>query len=188
MAGRLFYVMGPSGVGKDTILNAAKKQLGTSPVVFAHRYITRPAKADGENHIELSREEFQKRLRADSFAINWESHGCQYGIGVEILHWMAQGMSVVVNGSRAHLPKVQEQFSSLQPILITAPDDVLSKRLKDRGREDSAAITKRIEHNATLPVEQIEEISQNKVAVLSNDSTIESAVETFCTICTSQGM
>ena len=188
MAGTLFYVIGPSGVGKDTILNAAKKQLGTSPVVFAHRYITRPAKAGGENHIELTREEFQKRLQADSFAMNWESHGCQYGIGVEIMHWMKQGMSVVVNGSRAHLPEVQEQFPTVQPILITAPDDVLAKRLKARGREDNAAIAKRIEHNATLPTKQIEEISQNNLLILSNDSTIESAVETFCTFCTSQNI
>lgn len=185
MAGTLFYVMGPSGVGKDTILNAAKKQLETSPVAFAHRYITRPSKVDGENHIELSREEFQKRLQADSFAMNWESHGCQYGIGVEILHWMEQGMSVVVNGSRAHLPKVQELFPNMQPILITAPDDVLAMRLKKRGREDSAAIAKRIKHNATLPTEQVEEISQHNVFILSNDSTIESAVETFCAFCTS---
>jgi ribose 1,5-bisphosphokinase len=43
---RLFYVIGASGAGKDTLLRYARVRVGGSGgVVFAHRYITRPAAA-----------------------------------------------------------------------------------------------------------------------------------------------
>jgi ribose 1,5-bisphosphokinase len=49
MAGALVYVMGPSGAGKDSVLGRARAMLSTDlPIVFAHRYITRPADSGGE--------------------------------------------------------------------------------------------------------------------------------------------
>jgi ribose 1,5-bisphosphokinase len=39
--GTLFYLIGPSGAGKDALLAYARDQLaGSSPVLFSHRYIT----------------------------------------------------------------------------------------------------------------------------------------------------
>ena len=53
--GTLFYVVGASGVGKDTLLNFVKSKITVGEkVLFAHRYITRDAFSGGENHIELS--------------------------------------------------------------------------------------------------------------------------------------
>lgn len=44
MVGALVYVMGPSGAGKDSVLNRARAMLSADlPILFAHRYITRPA-------------------------------------------------------------------------------------------------------------------------------------------------
>ena len=43
--GRLIYLIGASGVGKDTFLNEVKNNY---PKIFvAHRYITRPCFGDG---------------------------------------------------------------------------------------------------------------------------------------------
>ena len=54
--GTLFYVVGASGAGKDSLLAYARAALGGgTPVFFAHRYITRPAEAGGENHVALSK-------------------------------------------------------------------------------------------------------------------------------------
>src|SRR4051812_46339588 len=102
---QLFYIIGASGVGKESLINYARTTInGSLPILFAHRYITRPAQAGNENHIALSTEEFQSRLAGNLFALHWESHGQSYGIGVEINTWLEKGFHVVVNGSRQYLP------------------------------------------------------------------------------------
>ena len=69
MEGSLVYVMGPSGAGKDSVLGRARSLLPpAAPVVFAHRYITRPAEAGGENHVALTRDEFATRRACGLFA------------------------------------------------------------------------------------------------------------------------
>ncbi|MFR1532480.1 MAG: hypothetical protein ACLSTO_01540 [Bilophila wadsworthia] len=53
--GQLVYVMGASGSGKDSLLQALRPRLRGVPVAFARRYITRPLSAKGERHIAVSR-------------------------------------------------------------------------------------------------------------------------------------
>jgi ribose 1,5-bisphosphokinase len=143
--GNLFYVIGPSGSGKDSLMSYARKKLATNPkVVFAHRYITRPANAGGENHVALSEEEFTARVQSSLFAMYWESHGCRYGIGSEINMWLAKGYNVVMNGSREHLPYAQKSHPKLIPVWVEVKQEVLAERLRARGREDEAEITERL--------------------------------------------
>ena len=90
MAGALVYVMGPSGAGKDSVLERARALLSADlPIAFAHRYITRPADVGGENHVALSRAEFALRRAHGLFAFHWHAHGNDYGIGQEIHAWRA---------------------------------------------------------------------------------------------------
>ncbi len=46
--GRLIWLMGPSGSGKDSLLSALR-QREHSQLLVAHRYITRAANAGSEN-------------------------------------------------------------------------------------------------------------------------------------------
>ena len=90
--GPLFYVMGPSGAGKDSVLARARQLLAPdTSVIFAHRYITRPAEASGENHVALSDLEFAMRRTHGLFAFHWQAHGNHYGIGREIHAWRKAG-------------------------------------------------------------------------------------------------
>ena len=52
----LFYVVGRSGVGKDTVLQQLRSLSGCT---VAHRYITREPNPDSENHVYLTENEFQ---------------------------------------------------------------------------------------------------------------------------------
>ena len=53
-AGRLVYVIGPSGAGKDSIIAYARQRVSADRHVFARRHITRPADSGGEDHIAMT--------------------------------------------------------------------------------------------------------------------------------------
>lgn len=142
---KLFYVIGASGAGKDTLINYARSAInGTEKVIFAHRYITRPANVGNENHIYLSKDEFKERIDSKLFALYWSSHEQFYGIGSEINHWLEQGFNVIVNGSREYLPTARQIYPDMIVVLIEANPKIIMERLYDRGRENAAEIEKRI--------------------------------------------
>lgn len=171
--GHLFYVIGPSGSGKDSLMTYAREQVaGRLPILFAHRYITRPMDAGGENHVCLTPDEFLKRQALGLFALHWQSHQNYYGIGIEIVNWMRAGANVVVNGSREYLPTASQRFPDMRVILIEVSPDVLRQRLTDRGREAPAEIDARIERNRQLaPVVHPNLIVLNNDAPLSESGT-----------------
>lgn len=145
--GTLFYVVGASGVGKDSLIAFAKEKLSGEHVKFATRYITRPADAGGEEHVAVSQEQFQKLRSQSQFVLQWQSHGNWYGIHKEIDEWLSQGINVVVNGSRGYLLEALHKYPTLKTLLIMVNDQVLRERLTKRGRESGEEIERRIERN-----------------------------------------
>ena len=151
MTSRLIYVVGASGSGKDSLMRYAREQLAGDPsVLFAHRYITRPADVGGENHVALSAREFTARDAARLFALRWHSHGHAYGVGIEINEWLARGATVVVNGSREYLPEARHHYPELLAVWIEVPTEVLRERLVRRGRENAEAVAARLARHGAL--------------------------------------
>ena len=174
-AGRLVYVMGPSGAGKDTLIAYARERVDPARIVFAHRYITRAADAGGENHVALSETEFRGRQAAGLFALSWESHGFLYGIGVEIELWQARGHVVVVSGARAAWLQATARFPHVIGIVVDAPVTLRAERLAQRGRENESAIRERLERDVELPLDE-------NVRRLDNIGSIASAGEALIRI------
>jgi ribose 1,5-bisphosphokinase len=146
--GRLVYLVGASGVGKDTLLDAAR--LRHPEWLVAHRYVTRESGAS-ENSVALSPAEFAARDRSGLFCLSWEAHGLAYGLGIELEAWLARGATVLVNGSRRALPQARQRLGeSLLPVMVTAPEDVLRKRLHQRGRESESQIEERLARHRQL--------------------------------------
>ncbi|KXS54837.1 MAG: ribose 1,5-bisphosphokinase [Marinobacter sp. T13-3] len=145
----LFYLMGPSGSGKDSLITGLRERLGgQGPLLFAHRYITRCWQSGGENHVELSKQEFDQRLRSGLFMLHWDANGCRYAVGREVEHWLNTGHSVLVNGSRGHLDEARTCFgSALVPVLVSVEEEQLRSRLVARGRESAEQIEARLERN-----------------------------------------
>ena len=114
---KLYFLVGPSGVGKDTVLAQLKRhQYSLAQPLVAHRYITRPVKEGDENHIELSEYEFNRRKESGLFLFDWQSHGYQYAVGREVKKWLKSGNSVIVNGSRNYLETAREIYPALVPV------------------------------------------------------------------------
>lgn len=166
----LFYVMGPSGAGKDAVLGRARALLPSdTAVIFAHRYITRPPETSGENHVALSGPEFALRRAHGLFAFHWQAHGNHYGIGREIHAWRKAGLTVVVSGSREHFQDVAGVDPDTYPVLITAPADRLRERLAARGREDEAAVARRLERSDAY------DVHDPRLITITNDGPLDEA-------------
>jgi ribose 1,5-bisphosphokinase len=171
--------MGASGVGKDSLIDYARRRLaGNRQVFFAHRYITRPADAGGENHVALTPEEFAARQTQGCFVLAWQAHGLQYGIGREINFWLGMDIHVAINGSREHYPQARALYPDLVGVLIEAPPEVLAARLARRDREQEDAIAHRLER-ARLLVGGSDDLVR-----ISNDGPLELAGERLVALLT----
>ena len=150
MSGRLIYLMGPSGSGKDSLLNAARERLAERGCVIVRRIITRSAEAVGEDAIGVSPAEFDQQEAAGAFALSWRANGLAYGIPRQIDDWLAAGQDVLVNGSRGYLPKARERYPELLAILLQVDEAALRQRLQARGRESAEQIEARLARSREL--------------------------------------
>jgi ribose 1,5-bisphosphokinase len=175
---RLYFLVGPSGVGKDTLLSHLKKHhYSDHQPLVGHRYITRPVREDDENHIELAEFDFNRRKESGLFLFDWKSHGHQYAIGKEARKWVKDGQDVIVNGSRRYLAEARARYKKLVPIWMTVDEEILRQRLRQRGRETDDQIEHRIKRNREL-----ESLKTNDCVFINNDQTIEDSVVQILTL------
>jgi len=164
----LVLVVGPSGAGKDTLLDAAKRALVDDPRFrFVRRVITRPTEAGGEAHEAVTDTEFATR----NFALSWHAHGLSYGIPADIAADLTAGRVVVANVSRGVIAEAVRRFP-VRVIEVTAPPDVLAARLATRGRESAAEVAARLARNVAL-TDGVE------IQTVVNDTTMESGAARF---------
>ncbi len=160
----LVLIVGPSGAGKDTLINAVRAQLvGDARVHFAQRDVTRPPSVQEDNRC-VSPAEFAAICNAGGYALWWEAHGLAYGIRNAEL---ARADVVVCSVSRAILAEAARRFA-VRVVEITASPDVLAQRLAGRGREGAAEIAERLARQVPIPA------SVDAVTIL-NDGSIDDA-------------
>ena len=172
--GTLILVVGPSGSGKDTLIDAAKAALADDPRFhFPQRDITRPAEAGGEDHNPVDAATFEARKAAGDYALCWGAHALFYGVPATIAAPLAAGVSVVVNVSRSVIDQARDTFPPTAVVSLSVPEDVLRRRLAARGRETAEQIESRVARAAAVPV------SGPNVFEVVNDDTVETAVARF---------
>lgn len=150
--GTLILVVGPSGAGKDTLLDLARVALAAEPrVLFARRLVTRPPGA-GEANGTLDEAGFAAGCAEGRFPLHWRAHGLAYALGPEVRSRLEAGDVVVANGSRAALPQARAGFARLRVVLVTAPAELRAARLASRGRESLDDIRERLARAPQLDV------------------------------------
>ncbi|MBX3577355.1 MAG: phosphonate metabolism protein/1,5-bisphosphokinase (PRPP-forming) PhnN [Rhizobiaceae bacterium] len=143
--GAFVAVVGPSGAGKDSVIQFAQAALAADrSVFFARRVITRPSDPSAEAHDTLDEAAFAKAEQDGAFAVAWHAHGLRYGLPAEIDAKVAHGAVVVANVSRAVLPAIKARYARTIVAEITARPDILAKRLAARGRETPADVLARL--------------------------------------------
>jgi len=164
----LVLVVGPSGAGKDSLLNAARQAFrADARVTFARRIITRPADPDGEAHEPVTEAEFEAR----NFALSWSAHGLRYGIPAETVR---NSPVVVANVSRAAIAEAAARWP-VRVIEVTASPATLAARLAVRGRESAEDVARRLERTVSIP-------DSVTVETVWNDGTLAEAVERFVAV------
>ena len=144
--GRLVYCMGPSGAGKDSLLDWLRAHLPQPcPVHWAQRTISRAATSGGIAHDSVSRQALAALRSEHAFALHWQANGLGYGVRHAQLAPLAQGHWVLLNGSRANLPEALARFPHLVAVHITASPQVLRERLLSRGRETREEVEARVQ-------------------------------------------
>ena len=172
--GRLVLVVGPSGVGKDSVLDGARAALKDNPaVVFPRRLVTRAPGLGGEDYSAVPEARFAGMQARGDFALSWSAHGLHYGIPKSIEADLAAGRTVVVNVSRAVIDEARRRYPGLLVIGISASPDVLRRRLEQRGRETAAEIEERLGRAAAYVV------AGDDVVVLNNDGALADTVSRF---------
>jgi ribose 1,5-bisphosphokinase len=161
----LICVVGPSGAGKDTLLDAARQALADDRRFrFVRRVITRPAEAGGEAHEAVTEAEFAQR----DFALQWRAHGLSYGIPAAAINDVAIAVASV---SRTVIADAASQFA-VRVIEVTAPPEILATRLASRRRESPADIAERLARTVPLP-------PNIAVDTVVNDGSLELGVTRF---------
>lgn len=174
MGGRLIYLMGPSGSGKDSLLNVVRERL-VAGCQIAQRVITRSAEAAGEDAIAVSQADFERQEADNAFAMSWRANGLAYGIPRQIDEWLAAGQDVLVNGSRAYLGQARRRYPGLIGIVLAVDDDVLRRRLLARGRETPEQIEQRLARNALFDIFAV--AAAEGLHVLDNSGHVERTVD-----------
>lgn len=119
--GRLLYLMGPSGAGKDSLLAWLAARLAPqSGIHLARRTITRPLREGDEQHHSVDLPTFERLHAEEAFALAWQANGLHYGIRHAELAPLARGGRVIVNGSRAYLPEAMARFPRLAVLHVSA--------------------------------------------------------------------
>ncbi len=132
--GVLLAVCGPSGAGKDSLLQRAREMFADAPnVVFPRRIVTRPA-SDAEDHDTTSPDAFDRMQASGAFAISWDAHGLKYGLPASVDIDIGAARCVVCNVSRAILPDLRRRYARVVTVLVTAPPDILLARIALRAR------------------------------------------------------
>lgn len=172
--GILFVVVGPSGAGKDTLMDGARRALAQGGRFgFARRLITRPADAGGEDHEAIDEAGFAALAATGGLLVSWQAHGLHYGLRAALRDDLLAGRHIVANGSRGVLETLAGAVPRLIIINVTASPETLARRLASRGRETAQDIAARLARKPPQWPDGIETIT------VSNDGTVEEGIEHF---------
>lgn len=149
-SGRFIAVVGPSGAGKDSVMDGISA--ARPDVHKVRRVITRSPDAGGEVFDAVTLSTFADMAANGAFALHWTAHGLSYGIPATVCDAVAQGADVLANLSRGAVAEAAQVFGNIVILHVSAPAEILSHRVAKRGREQGQAVQMRLSRPApTMP-------------------------------------
>lgn len=145
--GKLFIVTGPSGAGKDSVINAVKEQgLAFGQVVTTSTRQMRQTEQEGNPYYFLTREQFEAVVQRGDM-VEWaEVYGNLYGCSKQEVEQKLAAYDVVIvkvdpQGARSYKKLMPEA----KTIFIMPPSyEYLEKRLINRETDTPTVIKQRL--------------------------------------------
>ena len=177
----LIVISGPSGVGKDSVIKAMKKQ--SLPFHFVVTATTRPRRENeihGVDYFFISSEEFIEMIENDELLEYATVYDDYKGVPKEqVREALASGKDVImrvdVQGA-ATIRKIAPQARLI--FLTTQNEEEMIERLKQRKTETPDGLLKRIE----TAKEELNRMDEFDYIVINPDRHLDQAVDTILAI------
>jgi guanylate kinase len=186
MKGRQLVVIlhGPSGVGKDSVVEALRERLGIHRATSSTSRPPRDYEEEGVHYHFLSDQEFEAKIERGEFAEHARVYDQWKGLEKrELLEPLERGQDVIirtdVQGAR-HWRAVLEGAVSI--FLIAEDREALRARLINRDTEDGVSLARR---EAELEAE-MDDIDHNDYVVLNRHGDLDRAVDEIVKIIESE--
>ncbi len=144
----LVVISGPSGVGKDSVLEHVKRaHEGWHFVVTATTRPKRPGERDGVDYIFMEPARFQALLAQDGFLEYAKVYGRYYGVPRgEVEEALRSGKDVIVKTDVQGACTIRAKLPDALLIFLAPPDmGELERRLKQRESETAEDLHQRME-------------------------------------------
>jgi guanylate kinase len=180
----LVIISGPSGVGKDTIIDALKRRHRRhgGPRRHDHHFVitctTRPPRkgeVDGVSYHFVTPEKFHE-LKAAGELLEWaEVHGNWYGTPrSEVATYLARGADVILKIDVQGAQKVKQRVEDAILIFVVPPSlETLFRRLRARATETADELEIR-QRNAAIELARAEDYDY---VVRNDDGQVEKTAE-----------
>lgn len=140
-------ISGPSGAGKDTVINEALAlDSSLAKVATAKTRAPRPGEVDGVHHVFLTDEEFERWVSEDAFLEHVMSYGHRSGVPrAAVDELLAQGRTVILRTDVEGAQTLRTNLDDPLLVFVTAPDiESLERRIRTRDAETDVEIAARL--------------------------------------------
>ena len=145
-AKNLFIISGPSGVGEDSIISELSKKLNINKVITTTTRKQRPEEIGKKTYYFISKNEFKEKIKKNEFFEYAQEYNDNY-YGVT-----NKELNRVINSNKIGIWKIEykgvitakKKFKKIIAILISAPLEILEKRIRQRGNVSEKYIKERM--------------------------------------------
>lgn len=147
MVGLLYVLSGPSGVGKNTVLQEVLAK--RTDLIYSISATTRPPRGqevDGVNYYFLSKAQFFAEIENDGF-LEWaEIYDHYYGTPKQIvLDRLQKGQHIILDVDIQGAAQIKKNYPNAISIFLYPPSRAeLKRRLLARNTDDQESIEKRL--------------------------------------------
>lgn len=146
--GFLLILSGPSGSGKDTVIDEIVKHDDKTIVsISMTTRAPRHNEVDGVNYYFVTKEQFEEKIANDEM-LEWAKYGDNYygTPKAPVFKWIEEGKTVILKIEVQGADKIRAKYSEVRTMFLMPPSmHILKERLISRQTESDEEVRQRIE-------------------------------------------